>query len=43
MCVVLSYTFITTQNVVGQINGLAYHFAKWYASGQMACRLRHHC
>jgi len=42
---VSSYTLITTQNVVGlgQINGLAYHFEKWYASGQMAYRLRRHC
>jgi len=33
----------TTQKVVRQLNGLAYHLAKWYASCQMAYRLRRHC
>ena len=28
--------------VVRQFNTLAYHFVKWYTSGQMAYRLRRH-
>jgi len=38
----LRHNLITTQKVVRQFNGVAYHFAKWYASGQMVYRLRRH-
>jgi len=40
--VVSSYNLITMQKVVHQFSGLAYHFVKWYASGQMAYRLHRH-
>jgi hypothetical protein len=31
-----------SEKVIRQLNGLAYHFSKWYASGQLAHRLRRH-